>query len=88
MLLLASCELTEGGKGLSGGNKKIQDVTGSSSSLLFDYFEDDIYLEEARAGYYYRPSPHMHSGIVAILLPITCITNCTNKIIKMLPKDN
>ena len=83
VLLLASCELTEQAK--EGGNKKIRDMTGSSSSLLFDHFEDDTYLEEAHACYYYRPSPHVNSGIAAMLLPVSSFKSCTNKIIKMIP---
>tara|TARA_A100001015_G_C15027926_1_gene731503 strand:+ start:668 stop:1735 length:1068 start_codon:yes stop_codon:yes gene_type:complete len=84
VLLLASCELTEQAKE-GGGNKKILDVTGSSSSLLFDCFEDDTYLEQALACFYYRPGAHVNSGVAAMLLPVSCFKSCTNKIIKMIP---
>lgn len=96
VLLLSSCDLSGSGdasgsasKGSSSGSSssssggKVRDVTGSSE-VLFDYFEDDVYFEEASACYFYRPAA-TSTGIAAILLPVSSFKSCANKIMKMVP---
>ena len=60
------------------GSAEVQDVT-HSSSLLMDNFDDDIFLQEAVAAMLYKPS-HSRVHLVAMLLPISSITNCIQQI--------
>ena len=69
----------------SSSSGKVRDVTGTSS-IIFDYFEDDIYFEEASAAYYYKPAGHTTTGIAAMVLPLASFKTCVNKIMKLVPK--
>jgi hypothetical protein len=83
ILLLCPCSMSDSSENsrLTVGNSI--DITGSSS-LLFDYFEDEIFFEEATSAALYR-TEGLNKTIAAILIPLSSMKKCAEKLSSMLP---
>ena len=58
------------------------DVTGDSSSLLFDHFEDEIYFQESLASVFFKPRC-ADTTYVAALVPVSSLDSCVKNIKKL-----
>jgi len=81
ILLLAAASIKNEGKLLANG--KALDVVGSAD-VLFEYFEDDIFCQNATAAYLFKTKVSEHA-LVAALVPITSLKKCVNSVRQLIP---
>lgn len=67
----------------SSGNNNAIDVTGSSSVIL-DYFEDDVYFQESLCSFYFKPSG-ANTPFVASLISVKSLAKIAATIVSLVP---
>jgi hypothetical protein len=99
VILLSECSVMGAGKGGSkGGTAPVavgysladhacHSVLGScSSDIVFECFEDEVYLQHATAAVLFRPpKQHCTTDLVALLVPISKLKTCVNGICALVP---
>ena len=80
VLLFTACSLGAGGKLLEG---QAIDVLGNSS-LLFEYFEDEIFAQDALTAFVFKPKSSA-TPLIAAIIPITSLKKCVNAICVLIP---
>lgn len=84
VLLLTPCSFSESSavKIPAGG---CVDICGSSD-VLFDYFEDETFLDACSAAVLYRTAG-LNKTIAAVLFPVSKLSKCTQALHEMLPQQ-
>mmetsp|Transcript_14112 Transcript_14112/g.13643 ORF Transcript_14112/g.13643 Transcript_14112/m.13643 type:complete len:346 (+) Transcript_14112:89-1126(+) len=81
ILLLCACSLENEAKFLHEG--KALDVLGNSG-VLYEYFEDEIFTQNAISAYLFKPKASA-TPYVAAIVPITSLKKCVNSICELIP---
>ena len=78
-------------KGKSGYNLSdgaCYSVLGSCSDVVFECFEDEVYLQHATSAVLFRPpKQHCSMDLVALLIPISKLKTCVNGICALTPSS-
>ena len=82
ILLICKCSLV-GGDSKPSHDGKAVDVTGNSG-LLFEYFEDEIFAENAVYSFLFRTKSSA-TPLVAAIVPIASLKKCVNMICLLIP---
>lgn len=81
ILLLCACSLENEAKFLHEG--KAIDILGNSG-VLFEYFEDEIFAQNAISAFLFR-SKSSTTSLVAAIVPIASLKKCVNAICELIP---
>lgn len=81
IILLCACSLENETKFLHEG--KALDVLGNSG-VLFEYFEDEIFAQNATSAYLFK-SKSSATSLVAAIVPIASLKKCVNTICELIP---
>lgn len=82
ILLICKCSLVGGDSKLAQDGKAV-DVMGNSG-LLFEYFEDEIFAENAIHSFLFRAKSSA-TPLVAAIVPIASLKKCVNTICLLIP---
>lgn len=80
VLLLCSCSL---GTDNAFPEGRAVDVLGNSS-LFFEYFEDEMFLQSATSAYLFKPKASATS-LLAAIVPIASLKKCVNAVCLLIP---
>lgn len=80
VILLTACSLGGGSKLPEG---QAVDVLGNAS-LLFEYFEDEIFIQDAQSAFIFKAKSSA-TPLVAAIIPITSLKKCVNAICVLIP---
>lgn len=78
VVLICPCRRDSHSGGASAAGGRAIEVTGSSH-LMFDYFEDDIYFQQATCVFHFTTSRSPHA-LAAMLLPLAKLKKCVDDI--------
>lgn len=81
ILLLCACSIEGESKLLHEG--KALDVLGNAG-LLFEYFEDEIFTQNATSAFLFK-SKNSGNSLVAAIVPIASLKKCVNAICQLIP---
>lgn len=82
LLLICPASLSDAAKVPAGG---CIDICGSSA-VLFDYFEDETFFEEATAAVLYQ-SAGLKKTLAAMLIPLSKLAKCIQALHELLPQQ-